>query len=174
MNITRYPEAFGSYRYRLTAALRDPDHQPNNGHLVVVMFNPATIHEEQDLIVKPTGTRRRLINLATSGHYHTLSEVNLFAYRSPKNTTLATEIREHRVDPVGPENDHAIAEAIHQADKLIVAWGKIPRRPIFTERVAKVTRLLQQSGKPLYCLGKNKDGSPTQPLYIQHVIQPWP
>ena len=137
MNITRYPDAFGPYRYRLTAALRDPDHQPNNGHLVVVMFNPATIHEEQDLIVKPTGTRRRLINLATSGHYHTLSEVNLFAYRSPKNTTLTTEICEHRVDPVGPENDHTISEAVHQADKLIVAWGKSPDGPYSPSELPK-------------------------------------
>ena len=99
MDITRYPEAFGPYRYRLTVEISDPNHKPNAGHLAVVMLNPATIHEDQDLIVKPNGTRKNLIRLAQQNGYHTLTELDLFAYRSPDRTSLNRAIRQLRIDP---------------------------------------------------------------------------
>ena len=110
MNITRYPEAFGPYRYRLTVEVSNPNQKPNGGHLAVVMLNPATIYEDQDLIVKRRGTRANLIRLAQRYGYHTLTELDLFAYRSPDKKLLNAAIREQRIDPVGPENDTAIIE----------------------------------------------------------------
>ena len=174
MNITRYPEAFGPYRYRLTVEFTGPHHDSSNGHLVVVMFSPATVNEEEDLIAKPRGTRRKLINFARDNDYRTLTEVNLFAYRLPRKALRAKTVQEPNFDPVGPENDRVTSEATQQADKLIVGWGGVPNHQLFTDRVAEVTQLLGASGKPLYCLGKNNDGSPTSPTRIKFAVQPWP
>ena len=158
----------------LTVEFTEQDHDGNRGNLVVVLFNPATTQEEEDLIVKPHGTRNRLVRLAMDDNYRTMTELELFAYRSPKKKDLTRVCREQGVDPVGPENDQVISEAVQQADRLIVAWGNLPRRPIFAERAAQVTDLLKASGKPLYCVGKNKNGSPTHPARVKPVMQPWP
>ena len=174
MNITRYPEAFGPYRYRLTVEISAPNHLPNAGHLVVVMLNPATIQEEQDLIIKPNGTRKNLIRFAERNGYHTLTELDLFAYRSPDRTRLNRAIREQGIGPVGPENDTAIIDTIEKADTIVVAWGRVSDKPVFAKRAAVVVRLLKASGKPLHCLGKNNDGAPKHPARGTNVIQPWP
>ncbi len=173
MRITRYPEEFGQHRYRLTVEFTDQEHEFDRGNLVVVLFNPATIREEDDLLVK-SQTRRRLINLARDGKYRTMTELELFAYRSRKKKDLVSAVQERGADPVGPENDQVISETIQEADKLIVAWGEVPRHPIFARRLDEVTTLLKQSGKPLYCVGKNKDGSPTHPARGTYNVQPWP
>lgn len=174
VKITRHPEQFEDYRYRLTVEFTEQDDKPHRGNLVVVMFNPATIQEEEDLIVKPHGTRNRLIRLALDGNYRTMTELELFAYRAPKKKDLTRATREKGIDPVGAENDRVIAESVQQADRLIVAWGNLPRLPIFAERADQVTALLKPSGKQLYCFGKNQDGSPTHPARVKHVIRPWP
>ena len=87
MKITRYPEEFGQHRYRLTVEFTDQGREFNRGNLVVVLFNPATIREEDDLLAK-SRTRRRLIKLAKDGKYRTMTEVELFAYRSPNKKDL--------------------------------------------------------------------------------------
>lgn len=174
MNISRYPEAFGQYRYTLTVKLADPHHERNNGHLVVVMRNPATDREDEDLIAKPVGTRHRLIRFASDNHYRTLTELNLFAYRSPKKRLLAKAIRDDGIEPVGPENDRVISDVVRQADKLIVAWGEVSDNPVFAQRAREVTQLLESIGKPLYCFRKNNDGSPTQPTFGRYDVQTWP
>ena len=173
MSITRYPIEFGTYRYKLTVEFTGHEHAFNRGNLVVVLFNPATISKEDDLLVK-SQTRRRLINLAKDGKYRKMTELELFAYRSRKKDDLVSAVAEHGVDPVGPENDRVISESIQEADKLIVAWGNVPDHPIFARRLQEVTALLQLSGKPLYCVGKNKDGSPKHPARGTYNIQPWP
>ena len=173
MKITRYPEEFGPYRYRLTVEFTDQEHEFSRGNLVVVLFNPATIREQDDLLVK-SQTRRRLINLARNREYRKLTELELFAYRSSRKEDLVSAVQEPAVDPVGPENDQVMAEVLREADKLIVAWGNLPHHPIFTKRLDEVMALLQQSGKPLYCVGKNKDGSPKHPARGTHKVQPWP
>ena len=49
MNITRYPEEFGDYRYSLTVDFTDQGDEYNGGNLVFIMLNPATVREESDL-----------------------------------------------------------------------------------------------------------------------------
>ena len=174
MNITRYPEEFGPYRYRLKVEVSDPNREPNAGHLAVVMLNPATIHEDQDLVVKRQGTRANLIRLAQQHGYHTLTELDLFAYRSPDKKLLNKAIHEQCVDPVGTKNDAVIIETINEADTIVVAWGRVSNKPAFAARAAEVEQLLKTSGKPLHCLGKNRDGSPKHPARGTNLIQPWP
>ena len=174
MNISRYPEAFGPYRYTLTVEFDDRHREPNNGHLVVVMRNPATVLEDEDLVIKPRGTRHRLTRFASDNHYRALTELNLFAYRSPEKPLLAKAVRDDGIEPVGPENDRVISDVVRQADKLIVAWGKVSDNPVFAQRAREVTQLLESVGKPLYCFRKNNDGSPTQPTFSRYVVQTWP
>ena len=173
MKITRYPQEFVQHRYRLTVEFTDQNRRLNRGNLVVVLFNPATIREEDDLLAK-SQTRRRLIKFARDGKYRTMTEVELFAYRSRNKKDLAIAVRERGIDPVGPENDQVISDAVQEADKLIVAWGRVPNHPRFTERANEVAELLMGSGKPLYCIGKNRDGSPKHPARGTHVLQTWP
>ena len=173
MKITRYPEEFGPYRYRLTVEFTDQEPEFSRGNLVVVLFNPATIREQDDLLVK-SQTRRRLINFAKDGKFRKLTELELFAYRSSNKKDLVSAVEERDVDPVGPENDRVISEAVEEAHKLIVAWGNVPDHPIFARRLHEVTALLQHSAKPLYCVGKNKDGSPKHPARGSYRVQPWP
>ena len=68
MNITRYPEQFGSYRYRLRVEFTDQDGEFIHGTLVFVMFNPATIREESNLTAG-SHTRRRCLKFAKGQGY---------------------------------------------------------------------------------------------------------
>ena len=174
MKITRYPEEFGAYRYRLKVELFDQDERRNKGNLVVVMLNPATTHEERDLEVEGHRTRQRLIKLARDGGYKAMIEVNLFAYRSPNREDLLRVVRGQGSRAVGPENDQVISEAVQEADKVVVAWGAVGDDPMFTERAGQVAELLKSSGKQLYCLEKNKDGSPKHPARGKYAVQEWP
>ncbi len=99
MNITRYPEQFGSYRYRLRAEFTDQDTEYNHGTLVFIKFNPASIRKEPDLTVG-NRTRRRCVKFAKSEVYKAMTEVNLFAYRSSDKVDLLKVIRNHGISAV--------------------------------------------------------------------------
>ena len=137
MKITRCPEQFGSYRYRLTVEFTDQDAPDNRGNLVVIMFNPATTQEESDL---STGsqTRRRLIKFARLQGYKAITEVNLFAYRAPNRPELLKVMRNPAIDVEGPENNQAISHAVEGADTVVVAWGKVDGHPLCKERAEQV------------------------------------
>ena len=173
MNITRYPEQFGSYRYRLTVEFTDQDAQDNRGNLVVVMSNPATTQEGSDLS-DGSHTRRRLIKFARREGYKAITEANLFVYRARNKPELLKVMRNAGISLVGPENDQAIPQAVGRADRVVVAWGNVDGYPLFSERAKQVAGLLMRQGRQLYCLGKNKDGSPTHPARISYVVQTWP
>ena len=118
MNITRYPERFGDYRYRLSVEFTDQDDEYNGGNLVFIMRNPATVLEESDL-TDGSPTRRRLIKFARDGGYKAMTELNLFAYRSCRKEGLSKAVRDQGISPVGPENDRVISEAVQEADRAI-------------------------------------------------------
>jgi hypothetical protein len=172
VKITRYPEKFGDYRYRLRVEFTEQDDEFNRGNLVFVMRNPATVLEESDLS-SGSRTRRRLIKFARAGRYRTMTEVNLFAYRCPEMAELVKAVQEQGISAVGPENDQVISEAVQEADKIIVGWGRVHNHR-FAERAGEVAELLKGSGKQLYCLGKNNDGSPMNPARGRYIVQAWP
>ena len=173
MNITRYPEKFGNYRYSLRVEFKDQDDEYNGGSLVFIMRNPATVLEESDL-TDGSPTRRRLIKFARDGGYKAMTELNLFAYRSCRKEGLSKAVRDQGISPVGPENDRVISEAVQEADRVVVGWGVVPGNRRFAKRVQEVAELLNESGKQLYCIGKNKDGSPRNPARGRYVVQEWP
>ena len=173
MNITRYPGEFGDYRYSLKVEFPSQDSQHNRVNLVVIMFNPATTHAERDLTVEGHHTRRRLIKLAKECGYGAITEINLFAYRARNKAELLKAVSGQGIDPVGPENAQVISKAVQDADRVVVAWGKIPTNPLFIERARQVADLLKESGKQLFCLGKNGDGSPKHPARGRYKVQEW-
>ena len=174
MNITRYPKDFGDYRYSLRVELTDQDAQHHRGNLLVIMLNPATTQEERDLTVKGHHTRQRLIKLAKDDGYRAMTEVNLFAYRAPEKAELLRAVQGQGIDPVGPENDQVIVQTIQETDRVVVAWGAVATNPLTRKRSQEVVELLKGTGKQLYCLGKNQDGSPKNPARGRYEIQEWP
>ncbi|MDR0990356.1 MAG: DUF1643 domain-containing protein [Propionibacteriaceae bacterium] len=141
----------GLYRYRLT---RQWDDQGRLG--VFVMLNPSTADAERD-----DPTIRRCIGFCKSWGLGSLEVVNLYAYRATKPNELL------RVsDPVGPENDWYLIDALSRADVAIAAWGNHGKR----ERVTQVIAL--PGADRLECLGTTKAGTPRHPLYVRKEQQP--
>ena len=143
-----------SYRYLLTRIWDAAGRKA-----LFIMLNPSTATEVQN---DPTVERceRRARALGFGG----FRVVNIFAYR-------ATDPRDMRaqVDPVGPENDAAIAQSLAWADQVICAWGS---HGDHLGRGAAVAQLLRAAGGPLYHLGLTKSGQPKHPLYIGYHQQP--
>ena len=173
MNTTRYPEEFGCYRYKLRVEGIYLSGKEDRGEIVFIMFNPATTSEERDL---ETGshTRGRCIKFARDEGYGSLTEVNLFAYRSPDKNALQKAVTEAGVDTVGPENDRLMRDAVMGADMVVVARGNTNDNRLFRERAQRVADFLMSLDKQVYCLGKNSDGSPKHPARGTNRLQPWP
>lgn len=146
-----------SYRYLLTRVWN-----PAGQKALFVMLNPSTATEFQnDPTVERCERRARTLGFGA------FRVTNIFAYR-------ATDPRVMRAqpDPVGPDNDAAIAEsAADWADRIICAWGT---HGAFLGRGAQVERLLRDTGRILYTLGLTQDGHPKHPLYIGYDRQPEP
>lgn len=142
------------YRYALT---RIWDVQGRRA--LFIMLNPSTATEVQN---DPTVERceRRARTLGFGG----FRVLNIFAYRAtdPKVMRAAS-------DPVGPDNDNAILEALEWADQVICAWGTHGAHLDRGERVAEVLRAAKV---PLFHLGISKAGHPKHPLYISYAVQP--
>jgi hypothetical protein len=100
------------YRYNLTRIW-----DGSRGALVVIGLNPSTADATTD-----DPTIRRCIGFAKRERLGGLVMLNLFAFRAtdPKRMRCAD-------DPVGPDNDHAIREAVAANRRLgsvfVAAWG---------------------------------------------------
>jgi hypothetical protein len=150
----------GRYRYTLSREL-------GAGHGVVafLMLNPSTATETEN-----DPTIRRCIGFARAWGYRRLEVLNLFALRSTDPAGLL------EVEPVGPENDAAIAEIARAADRVVCAWGTHSGgvHKLLVDRERRVLELL--SGVPLSCLATAQDGRPRHPLYLRSDLKPvpWP
>ena len=144
------------YRYALTRIWDGA-----GDRVLFVMLNPSTATEVQnDPTVERCERRARTLGFGA------FRVCNIFAFRAtdPKVMRAAP-------DPIGPDNDAAIAEGAAWADRIICAWGT---HGAFLQRGAAVERLLRATGQPLFHLGLSKDGHPKHPLYIGYAQQPQP
>lgn len=143
-----------AYRYALTRIWNAA-----GGRVAFVMLNPSTATEVQN---DPTVERceRRARALGFGG----FRVVNIFAYRATDPRVMRAE-----ADPVGADNDAAIAEAAVWADRIVCAWGS---HGAHMARGAAVESLLRSTGKPLFHLGLTQAGAPKHPLYIGYAVQP--
>lgn len=144
------------YRYALTRVW-----DATAPRAVFVMLNPSTATEVQN---DPTVERceRRARALGFGG----FRVVNIFAFRATDPKVMRAQ-----ADPVGPDNDAAIAEAVGWGDQIICAWGN---HGAYLGRGRTVEALLCAEGKPLFCLELTQTGVPKHPLYIGYAVQPKP
>jgi hypothetical protein len=146
----------GKYRYYLWRKWAD-----GLPCAVFMMLNPSTADE-----VKNDPTVQRCQIRATQMGFGRLVVVNIFALRSTDPAEL------YKVaDPIGPENNRYIIDAILEADLIVCAWGKHGQLKNRGERVLETVR---QSGKIPHALKLNGDGSPAHPLYIGYDVKPIP
>lgn len=143
----------GKYRYSLVR-----EWNTDLPRVLFVMLNGSTADAEND-----DPTLRRCIGFAKSWGYGSLEVVNLFGYR----TTLPSELKQAD-DPVGPDNDKYILEAVNKAKTVIFAWGVHGQH---RARDIQVIRMLNARGIMAMCLGTTKEGHPRHPLYLRGDTQ---
>jgi hypothetical protein len=83
---------------------------------------------------------------------------NLFAFRATRPVDL-----KRAGDPVGPDNDEAIALAISVARRTVLAWGT---HGAHRGRDTEVLAMLSQAPSDLWVLGITQNGNPRHPLYL--------
>lgn len=142
------------YRYALTRVWDEVGRKA-----AFVMLNPSTATEVQnDPTVERCERRSRALGFGA------FRVCNIFAWRD----TDPFKMRK-AAEPIGAENDAAIAEACQWADQIICAWGT---HGVHLGRGPDVAQLMQATGEPLFHLGLSKDGHPKHPLYIAYAQQP--
>ncbi|MDF0595464.1 DUF1643 domain-containing protein [Psychromarinibacter halotolerans] len=142
------------YRYLLTRTW-----DPAGRKALFIMLNPSTATEVQnDPTVERCERRARTLGFGA------FRVTNIFAYRATDPKVMRAV-----ADPVGPENDAAIADSAPWADQIVCAWGT---HGAHLDRGAQVERLLRATGLPLFHLGLSKHGHPKHPLYIGYAVQP--
>jgi len=117
--------------------------------ILFVGLNPSTADEQTD-----DATVRRCVGFAKKFGYGKLLLANLFAYR----TTTPSGLKKVD-DPVGPDNDDWLCEAVDSAELTVVAWGM---HGALLDRASAVLSKFETA----YCLGTTKDGFPRHPLYL--------
>lgn len=141
--------ADGRYRYRLSRSWA-----PGDRVMLFCMLNPSTAdHREDD------PTIRRCVGFAKREGCSGLVVVNLYALRATDPKVLFAD-----ADPIGVQNDHAIAEAAAAASVIIAAWGASGPKG-WEARARRVAEILRQH-RPLHCLGQTARGAPRHPLYL--------
>lgn len=121
--------------------------------LLGILLNPSTADDESD-----DPTTRRMMQFAAAWGFGEWKAVNLFALRSPDPADLRRSEA-----PIGLSNDAIIRMEVgrlRNVDKIMCAWGN---HGSFLARSEAVLKMLK--GRPLWCLGTNKSGSPVFPLY---------
>ncbi|BBD23510.1 DUF1643 domain-containing protein [Streptococcus constellatus] len=140
------------YRYKLSRTW-----DSTKPTILFIGLNPSITDENID---DPTITR--CINFAKDWGYGTLLMANLFAFRStyPKDIYLID-------DPIGKDNDYYLLECVTQSDLIVACWGN---NGTYMNREKVITELVPN----LYCLQKNKNGTPHHPLRPPRNIHPVP
>lgn len=138
--------ACGRYRYSLKRRW-----DAERGVALWVMLNPSTADACVD-----DPTIRRCVSFSKAWGFGEIQVVNLFAFRSTDPKRLRRE-----ADPVGPENDAAIARAALEAGLIVAAWGGHDTRG----RADHVLSILRD-WNVVRCLGTTKGGHPRHPLYV--------
>ncbi len=144
----------GHYRYRLERDLGRP------GRVAAcIMVNPSLADAEID-----DPTTRKWLGFARRLGLARLIIVNLCAWRAAD----VSELR-RAADPIGPENDRHIEEALSEAELAIAAWGTLAKLPPHLRgRWREVVGIARRVGRPLHCFGVAKDGQPLHPLYLPY------
>lgn len=146
----------GLYRYSL---LRRWAPGPTLG---IFMLNPSKADAHTD-----DPTIRRCLGFGQAFNFGAIEIGNVGAYRatSPRDFFAATA-------PFGPRNRDAIAEISERVDWVIVAWGALPKRPVWVREEAALLLDALSTRHDLYSLDVTKHGFPAHPLYLPGDLKP--
>lgn len=146
----------GAYRYLLTRSWG------GGGQLLCILLNPSTATE-----VRSDPTVARCERRARALGFGEVAVANLFAWRAAAPAGLRAA-----ADPVGPENDRVLDQAIAGAAAVFCGWGAHGSR---LGRGAEVAARLRAAGRTPLHLGLTKTGHPRHPLYVASAarLQPW-
>ncbi len=138
----------GQYRYLLSRVW-------NKAGLCVlfVMLNPSTANADAD-----DPTIRRCMGFASSWEMGAFVVANLYAFRATQPAVLF-----QAADPVGPDNDLHLEQAMKRADRVVLAWGNHGLRD---ERATEVLGIIKSLNIKPMCLGLTNAGQPRHPLYL--------
>ncbi len=145
----------GTWRYLLW---RMPANGKRGRLLGAGMLNPSQADEMRD-----DPTIRQCRARARQARLSGVLVWNLFAFRA----TLPADLK-RAADPVGPDNDPAIALALSLAARTLLAWGN---HGAHRGRDAAVLDLCRAAGGPLSVLGLTGTGAPRHPLYLPRATR---
>jgi len=148
----------GPYRYLLRRWW-----SPRPAYLLWILLNPSTADGQSD-----DATLLRCLAFSRREGYDRLVVTNLFAYRSTRPEALRMV-----TDPVGPDNDFHLKQAIAGAGQIVLGWGALGS---LFGRDRTVLTLLRQANRPAFCLGFTAQGAPRHPLYLSkdRPLLPYP
>jgi hypothetical protein len=126
--------------------------------VVFVMLNPSTADASRN-----DPTIRRCIGFAQTWGFGSVGVVNLFAYRSTDWHELS-----RAANPVGPDNDFYLNQAVHGTNLVMAAWGN------HGALAQQSSRVLSRIDRPIHCLGFTRTGQPRHPLCVDGRVQPVP
>lgn len=149
----------GRYRYSLTRQWGERG--ASGDGLLWVMLNPSTAGADRN-----DATLRKIIGFTKRLGNHKLTVVNLYGLVATKPADLY-----RAEDPVGIENDAAIALAAQDASAIILAWGADPPHPARVEVVRDILRANAFYAQRLYCLGRCQDGNPKHPVRLAYATK---
>ena len=138
--VTATADIRGDYRYSLTRVW-----DPALPTITFVLLNPSTADD-----VQLDRTLNRCLKFAIRDGFGAMVILNLYAFRTPY-----PKVMQAAADPVGPENDRALAAA---TGTVVAGWGN----DAHPTRVAHALTLLP----PLHALKITKLGNPQHPLYV--------
>lgn len=149
------------YRYRL-----EREFSEGCGTVHFLMLNGSTATAEYN-----DATVSKVERYALAWGYRRLIVTNLFAFMA-RHPERLTELD----DPVGPQNDQHILQAVRDSLLTVCAWGDFGT---FLNRAAKVRTLIQSlsvetmRGQPtLSYLRLNASGQPAHPIYLPAALKP--
>lgn len=142
------------YRYNWTRRISDKP-----GRCLFIALNPSKADE-----YRSDNTVTRGCKIVDAWDIGVFEMGNLFAYRAtnPADMKAAT-------DPVGPENDRFLREAIRRNPLIVVCWGV---HGDFMDRDHEVLRLIEYEGKRPMCLGTTLAGFPRHPSRLGYGVPP--
>ena len=146
----------GRYRYSLERGISSA--LPN---ALFIGVNPSTADGLQD-----DPTIRKMMGFCRAHGWGRMEVVNLFAYRCTDIRHLAWAS-----EPVGPENDETIFQAMQFAQVVIPCWGARGKLPGHLHyRIQEIHHQLGLLGPrtEVKCLGYTQSGDPRHPLMLAY------
>lgn len=126
-----------------------------------IMLNPSTANEH---VLDPT--LRRCERFSRDWGYNGFEVCNLFAFRSTDPSELTPHyggLTDAALRETNRRNLDTIHRASEQAAIVVCGWGN---EKIAQPRGRELLEQLGQLKKPVFCLGRNANGSPKHPLYL--------